>query len=74
MVPNAVAAPFGETTVRESPMRSRYRLRQADADGDRIIAGELVKAAGDDVVADRRQRTQVVQRDAAHQRALRAAV
>ena len=50
------------------------QLGQPDADGDRVVAGEPVQAAGDDVVADRRQRPQIVQRHAAHQPALRAAV
>ena len=54
-------------------MPQAIELGQTGADNDRIVTGEFVQLAGQDMVADRMQRAQIVQRDAAHQPAARAA-
>ena len=54
-------------------MPQAIELRQTGPDNDRVVTGEFVQFAGQDMVADGMQRAQIVQRDAAHQPAARAA-
>ena len=67
-MPNAVAAPCGEISVSSEPTE-REAPRQSDANGDRVVALELIQRARQHMIAHRVQRLQIRLTDAAHEAA-----